>query len=190
MGDQLFKNKYRIKSIRLQHWDYSSCGVYYVTICTKGRECFFGKIINGKMILSEIGEMVVQFWMEIPKHYPHVKLDEFVIMPDHLHGVLIIQTIARNVETPHWGVSTGHIPNPHHNPRWKPNSLGSIICQFKSISTKRIRAMDFLNFAWQSRFYESIVRNEKHLYVIRKYIINNPLKFELDKKRDYLKPPY
>ena len=181
MENQLFQNKYRIKSTRLKYWDYSSSGAYYVTICTKGREYVFGEIINGKMMLSNIGELVKTFWMEIPKHYPNVNLDEFVMMPDHLHGVIVIKNIISNVETPQWGVSTGINRNPHHNPEWKPNSLGSIICQFKSISTKRIRAMRFHNFAWQPRFHESIIRNEKHLNAIREYIINNPLKFELDK---------
>lgn len=79
MENHLFKNKYRIKSTRLKHWDYSSCGAYYVTICTKDREYFLGEITNGKMLLSNIGQIVKKFWMEIPKHYPNVQLDEFVI---------------------------------------------------------------------------------------------------------------
>ena len=111
MENQLFQNKYRIKSTRLKHWDYSSCGAYYVTICTKGREYYFGEIINRKMILSKMGEIVKNFWMEIPKHYPNVKLDECVIMPDHMHGIIMIENIMPNVETPHWGVSTGNDMN-------------------------------------------------------------------------------
>ena len=180
MENQLFQNKYRIKSTRLKHWDYSSPGAYFVTICTKNREPFFGEIVYGKIKLSQIGKIVKNFWMEIPKHYPNVNLDEFVLMPDHVHGIIVIKNVMSNVETPHWGVSTGINRNPHHNPEWKPNSLGSIICQFKSICTKQIRTMGFHNFAWQTGFHESIVRNEKHLYAIRKYIINNPLEFELN----------
>ena len=167
MEHQLFQNKFRIKSTRLPNYDYSSNGAYYVTICTKGRECILGEIINGKMVLSKIGGIVEKFWLEISNHYKNVELDQYVLMPNHLHGILIIESVTRNVETPQWGVSTGHIPNPHHKPQWKPNSLGSIICQFKSICTKQIRTMGFHNFAWQTGFHESIVRNEKHLYAIR-----------------------
>ena len=181
MENQLFQNKYRIKSTRLKHWDYSSNGAYYVTICTKDREQFFGEIINGKMKLSEIGKIVEHEWKQTCEIRKNVELDEYVIMPDHMHGILFIENALHPVETPRRGVSTRHILNPHHNPEWKPNSLGSIICQFKSICTKRIYAIGFPNFVWQTRFHESIVQNEKHLNAIRKYIINNPLKFESDK---------
>ena len=182
MENQLFQNKYRIKSTRLKHWDYSSDGAYYVTICTQDREYFFGEIINGKMMLSKIGEIVKQFWLEIPKHYQNVTLDKFVIMPDHLHGILIIENALYPVETPHWGVSTqAHNRNIHHNPQWKSNSLGSIICQFKSIATKQIRGIGFYDFAWQSRFHEHIIRDEIELNQKRNYIINNPLKWTLNK---------
>ena len=174
---QLFKNKYRIKSIRLKHWDYSSNGAYYVTVCTKNREKFFGEIVNGKMKLSEIGKIVENEWRQTCNIRKNVEMDEYIIMSDHMHGILFITHSM--VETPRRGVSTdGYKRNPHHNPEWKPNSLGSIICQFKSISTKQIRAIGFQNFAWQTRFHESIVRNEKHLNTIREYIINNPLEFE------------
>ena len=181
MNDQLFKNKYRIKSTRLKHWDYSSNGAYYVTICAKDRQHYFGGITNGKMVLSEIGEIVEKFWMEIPTHYQNIILDEFVIMPNHMHGIIVIENMIHNVETPHWGVSTDrHKRNPHHNPKWKSNSLGSIICQFKSIATKRICEMGFYYFAWQSRFHEHIIRNEIELNQKRKYIINNPLQWKLE----------
>ena len=194
METQLFQNKYRIKSTRLKHWDYSSCGAYYVTICTKDRKYYFGEIIHRKMILSTMGKIVEQFWMEIPKHYPNIKLDEYVIMPDHIHGIIMIENAMPNVETPQWGVSTGNDMNnrmtnkkrnPHHRPEWKSNSLGSIICQFKSIATKQIRETGFYDFAWQSRFHEHIIRDEIEFNQKRKYIINNPLKWVLNKKMDF-----
>ena len=90
MDDQLFKNKYRIKSIRLKDWNYSSNGAYYITICTKNRECLFGKIVDGKMTLNDLGEIVKQCWFDLSNHYGNCKLDEFVIMPDHVHGIVII----------------------------------------------------------------------------------------------------
>ncbi len=181
MENQLFKNKCRIKSTRLPDYDYSSNGAYYVTICTKNRECVLGEIINGKTVLSEIGKIVEYEWKQTCEIRKNVELDEYIIMPDHLHGILFIETVTRNVETPRRGVSTMHIPNPHHNPEWKPNSLGSIICQFKSICTKQIRAIGFHDFAWQTRFHEHIIRDEKELNIKRRYIINNPLKWEFDR---------
>ena len=90
MENQLFKNKFRIKSTRLPNWDYSSNGIYYITICTKNRECILGDIINGKIKLSPIGKIVQKHWHEISKYFENVILDEFIIMPDHVHGIVII----------------------------------------------------------------------------------------------------
>src|SRR5919109_4323497 len=87
----LYKDKYRIETTRLKEWDYSSNGYYFVTICTKDRECVFGNIIDGKMELLEIGEIAKQYWLEIPKHFQNVKLDKFVIMPNHVHAIVIIE---------------------------------------------------------------------------------------------------
>lgn len=86
----LFRNKYRVSSTRLQTHDYSSNGYYFLTICTKNRENYFGEIVNNKMQLSKIGKTAKKFWREIPKHFPFVKLDEFVVMPNHVHGIIII----------------------------------------------------------------------------------------------------
>lgn len=85
-----FRNKYRIKSARCHNWDYSSNAAYFVTICTQNREHFFGKIVNQKMILSEIGKIADKFWYEIPNHFPYIKLDAFIVMPNHIHGIIII----------------------------------------------------------------------------------------------------
>jgi len=93
-----FKNKYTIASSRLPGYDYSQNGMYFVTICTKGHEEFFGRIEDGEMVLSEIGIVANKFWQEIPKHFPFVILDEFVVMPNHVHGVLEINNL-NSVET-------------------------------------------------------------------------------------------
>ena len=85
-----FLDKYRVESIRLKNWDYSSPGYYFVTICTKDREFYFGNIKNNKMILSDMGKIAQQYWLQIPAHFPHIMLDEFIIMPNHLHGILKI----------------------------------------------------------------------------------------------------
>jgi len=139
----LFKNKYRIESTRLKGWDYSSAGMYFVTICTRNRECLFGDVVNGEMHLSRIGEIVAEEWQNTPQVRPYVELDEWIVMPNHIHGIIVItdavETFRRNVsitQTFHRNVST---TNPS---RLKPRSIGSIIGQIKSICTKRISGED------------------------------------------------
>ncbi|MBI3740729.1 MAG: transposase [Chloroflexi bacterium] len=165
----LFKNKYRIESTRLKGWDYSSPGLYFVTVCAQNRECFFGDVVNGEMDLSPIGDIVA---------------DEWIVMPNHIHGIIVItdapvQTAPRNtVETFRRNVSTTNATNPS---RLKPRSIGAIIGQIKSICTKRIQAEGFKGFDWQKRFWDEIIWNERALNAVRTYIINNPANWEKDK---------
>src|SRR5258708_33203920 len=101
MADK-YQNKYRIPSARLQTWDYGSNAAYFTTICTTNREHFFGEIMNGIMQLSEIGKIANQFWIEIPNHFPFVILDEFIVMPNHIHGIIVIdRPVTPPVETLH-----------------------------------------------------------------------------------------
>ena len=182
MSDK-FQGKYRIKSARLQNWDYSNNGLYFVTICTANRELYFGDIVNGEMQLSEIGRLANKYWKEIPNHFPFVELDEFVIMPNHVHGIIIINkpndggyNDKRNVGTPNLGVSTTTMASE----KWNPGSLGVIINQYKRICTINARKIH-TNFAWQSRFHDHIIRNDESLQRIRDYIINNTLRWRDDK---------
>jgi len=172
-----YKNKFRIESSRLENWDYSTPWWYYVTVCTKNFEDWFGKIKNGKMILNDLGKIVEEEWLKTKEIRTNVDLDYYVIMPNHFHGNLIlldVETSRRDVlkekETGQRPVST----------QLKPNSLGSIIGQFKSICTKRVHKIGFEQFQWQPRFYDHIIRNESDLRRIRNYIQNNPLNWELD----------
>ncbi len=174
-----FQNKYRIETTRLPDWNYGSNGAYFITICTKNKLYYFGEIIDDKMNLYEIGKLAKKYWYEIPKHFPFVRLGAFIVMPNHVHGIIIIdkpddKRIENidddNVETPKLGVST---------PKWKSGTIGVIINQYKRIVTINARKIN-PNFAWQSRFYEHIIRNEKSLSKIENYIINNPLKWFYD----------
>ena len=183
----LFQNKYRIKSTRLEHWDYSSNGAYYITICTKDRECYLGNVVNRKIELSGIGEIVKKYWCVIPIYFQHVSLDEFVIMPNHLHGIVVINN-ENNCRDAINRVSTG-IDNQKRfggitkncNPMLS-KSLSTIIRWYKGRSTYEINKMqNQIHFHWQPRFYESIIRNEKQLNAIREYIINNPLNWGIDR---------
>jgi REP element-mobilizing transposase RayT len=181
-----FKGKYRVESTRLPGWDYAGAGWYFVTICTRNHECLFGDIVDGEMRLSSIGEIVAEEWQKTPDIRPNVVLDEWVIMPNHLHGIIVIlespdrsvvgasrrpvETSRRPVETSRRDVSTTTSPPP----RLQAGSLGAIVGQIKSVCTKRIRAAGHTEFGWQSRFYDHIIRDEGALQRIREYIANNP----------------
>lgn len=174
-----YKNKYTIKSARLECYDYSQNGMYFITICTKNREENFGKIENGKMILSEIGKIAEQFYQEIPNHFPFVVLDQHVIMPNHAHMVLEI-----NWETQS-GVETQNFASLHnvaYKNKFGPQSknLASIIRGYK-VGVKKYATMNGIDFAWQPRFYDHIIRNEISLNKIREYIQTNPEMWERDR---------
>jgi putative transposase len=174
---KLYKSKYRIESSRLKDWDYSTPWWYYVTICTKNYKCWFGDVKNGKMLLSDIGKVLEEEWSKTNDIRLNVDLDYYAIMPNHFHGIIII----KDVETSRRDVS--NVKETGQRPVFtnlKPDSLSSIIGQFKSVCTKRIREIGKKSFAWQPRFYDHIIRNETDLLRIRNYIQNNPLKWELD----------
>ncbi len=181
-----YKNKYRIKSTRLQYWDYGWNGAYFITICTKDNECSFGAIENGDMKFSEIGRIANTYWTEIPNHFPFVQLDEYVIMPNHVHGIIIInkdnsdetKETRQNVETRQCLVSTGLTSigqKRYRNPG--KNNISSIIGSYKSIVTKHANQTN-KNFNWQPRFYDRIIRNNREFLKIQEYILNNPIKWE------------
>ncbi|MBF0234075.1 MAG: hypothetical protein HQK65_13715 [Desulfamplus sp.] len=160
-------SKKKRRSIRLKGYDYSRAGAYFVTICVQDRECLFGKIVDGKMILNDTGKMVETCWLEIPEHFLHVKLDVFCIMPNHIHGVLIIiETVgAKNI-----------LPLQHGTSK----TIGSIVRGFKIGVTKWVRQQAPNQKVWQRNYYEHIIRDENDYNRIYDYIQNNPLKWELD----------
>lgn len=191
-----YRDKYRIPSARLPSWDYSSNAAYFITICTAHREHFFGEIINGNMQLSETGKIVHQYWMEIPEHFSFVILDEFVVMPNHIHGIIVIDKPGNNdVSIRMNGVETLHAtslhatslpPSPPNKNKHmagispKPGSLPAIIRSFKSSVTKYCNEKK-LSFGWQSRFYDHIIRDNNESIRIRNYIIKNPANWQEDK---------
>ncbi|KKP60240.1 MAG: hypothetical protein UR54_C0016G0005 [Candidatus Roizmanbacteria bacterium GW2011_GWA2_34_18] len=182
MSDK-FKDKYRIQSSRLLNWDYSSNGYYFITICTKERKHFFGEIINNVMRLLKIGEIAQKYWLEIPKHFSFIELDEFVVMPNHIHGIVAIKNVfdikCRDVIN---HVSTDNVKKNIYSKITPMNkhSLGKIIRWFKGRTTFEIRKTES-KFSWQSRFYDNIIRNEKSFCYIRKYIKENPMNWEEDR---------
>jgi REP element-mobilizing transposase RayT len=303
----LYRGRYRIESARRPGWDYAAPGWYFVTLCTHRRACVLGEVREGRMRLSGIGRIVADEWQRTSRVRPNVALDAWVIMPDHLHGIIRILPpddgrcrggdaarerdcadggdttrrdagmacgrdasardtgIApnRNVETPRWGVSTVAIshgpdttaptvaithgsdttaptptiahgpdvttptiahglgaiapvvtmtlgpgiaspptptqgfgraagneppagainPSGSDRPRLQAGSLGAIIGQFKSQCTKRIRMAGHDEFAWQARFYDSIIRDRAGLLRVRRYIEANPIRWERERDR-------
>jgi len=133
------------------------------------------------MILNELGRIVEKFWKEIPRHFSYVNLDEFVIMPNHMHGILRIDksTVSSNA------MIKKKPRNKNHKPEWKPGTIGVVINQFKRICTIKSREI-FPDFAWQRNYYDRIIRNDDELNRIRKYIIDNPKMCDRDRNNQGL----
>ena len=178
-----FRGKFRIHSNRYKNWDYRKNGYYFITICTQNRQHFFGEIEDGKMELNKIGEVVHAEWYASEKIRQHIYLDEFVIMPNHIHGIVIIDNDGRDVLQ---NVSTNTTTNPKNKfmAEISPssNSLSMMIRQFKSAVTRHARPI-MPQFMWQRNYYDHIIRNEKALEKIREYIFYNPTKWQSDQNK-------
>lgn len=151
------------KRLRLKGYDCSRPGYYLITICTKKRINYFGEITEESIVLNVLGRRAEMHWREIPDHFPEIELDEYVIMPDHIHGLLrIVSTISKipRAKTPFNGS--------------KSTGISSAIKGFKYAVTRYCRNLGYQDFAWQSSFYDSIIKNELDLPRIRNYIRNNP----------------
>ena len=177
-----YQNKYRISSARAPFWDYGWNAAYFVTICTQNRIRWFGEIVETQNFstpkqiqLSEIGKIAEQCWQEIPGHFPFVKLGAFVIMPDHVHGIVIIDKPDDGRNDEQTNPDDTNKPKNKFGPQSK--NLASIIRGFKIGVTKNARCID-PEFCWQSRYHDHIIRNGKSYDNISRYIINNPLKME------------
>jgi len=163
-------------------------GFYFVTICTKNREIFFGDVVDSKMVLSKIGLIAGKYWREIPNHFSFVKLDEFIIMPNHVHGIIIIntQTTRANNDSP---LPNNNQSQPRIQTHGTSNTIGAIVRGFKIGVTKWCRANTQIYDVWQRNYYEHIIRDEGELTHIRKYIKDNPKNWETDKLNVHLPVP-
>ncbi len=167
------------RSIRLRNYDYTRAGAYFMTMCTWQRECLFGDIVEGEMVLNELGSMAGSTWSELSNHYRHVEIDAFVIMPNHVHGIIVFS----DEQADEAGLNRGRVANPPLQGE-KRHGLPEIVRGFKTFSSRRINAMRHNHGCpvWQRNYYERIIRNEYELTRARSYIINNPLKWEHDKE--------
>ncbi len=176
-----FIDKYSVNSPRLKNWDYSTPGIYFITICTVHHNKFFGKIIDGQMELSDKGIIVKNCLLAIPMHFPSVQLNSHVIMPNHIHLLLTIKSNLPSVETHH----DASLQNKYHNYYFHQlanksiQTIPLVIKQFKS-SVARLINPKTTFFAWQPRFHDEIIKDDKRFLVLKQYLKNNPKKWEKD----------
>jgi putative transposase len=173
--------KHHRRSIRLKGYDYSSPGAYFITLCAYQRHCLFGEIVNGEMQLNECGAIATECWQAIPSHFQKIQLDAFVVMPNHVHGILWIK------ETNGRGLAFGRglaMPNPYEGKFGKPiaGSIPTVVGSFKSIVTRRINILRNAprTPVWQRGYYDHIIRSERSLHILRQYIQHNPLCWQDD----------
>ncbi len=202
-----FQNKYRIPSARMAGWDYGSNALYFVTICTDNRMCCFGNIVNGEMQLSELGKIAHQYWTEIPNHFPFAQLGEFVVMPNHVHGIILFdkneKIVGLSIPTEKgdssggdtdvgdarvgrlYGASDEGSANQerrrtfHASKKWCSGTLGVVLNQYKRICTIAARKIH-ADFAWQPRFHDHIIRTDESFQRISEYIRSNPSNWRTD----------
>jgi putative transposase len=162
------------RSFRLSGYDYAQAGVYFVTICTQDRACLFGDIAADHMHLNDIGQMVAETWAAIPARFPDIEIDEFVVMPNHIHGIVVLQEVA---------AATGSGAQSKIDARSSP-TLGEIVAAFKSgVTVEYIRGVKsrgwprFRERLWQRNYYEHVLRNEASLSRVRRYMDENPARW-------------
>jgi putative transposase len=191
MSFHLDATKHR-RSIRLKRYDYSQSGAYFVTIVTHERKCLFGKIEDGEVRLNDVGRMAEEAWIEVPNHYSGVECDTFLIMPNHIHAVIVL-------------VGAGHRarPEPNRQPRGvAPTrnalalSLPDVVHRFKTLTTKRytdgVKQFGWNSFSgrlWQRNYFEHVIRNDESLDRIREYILDNPMRWEFDRDNPLVTRP-
>ncbi len=164
------KKKQR-RTIRLSGYDYSRPGEYFITICTQNRFCLFGEVVNGSMILNKYGQIAKNEWIKTAEIRDNVVLDVFIIMPNHVHGIIrIINKISIHDQNQ-------QNKNESNKFRSPSKTIGAIIRGYKSAVTTKINTVDRLpgRKIWQRNYYEHIIRNEQELKRIREYIIQNPM---------------
>jgi REP element-mobilizing transposase RayT len=190
------------RSIRLKGYDYAQAGLYFITICTHNRECIFGEIINGEMGLNELGEIAFNEWKKTPEIRPNVELGEYVIMPNHMHGIIRLLDrgelhssndihelhSSNDIHELHSSNDSDNIKGEFNSPLRSPSqTIGAIVRGYKSSVTKQINLLNLTGEfnspqrIWQRNYHEHIIRDEKSYNNISNYILNNPLNWTEDK---------
>lgn len=171
--------------LHLTEYDYAQQGAHFVAVCTKGKACLFGNVVGDEMVLNDAGRMVEQCWNAIPEHFPQVGLDYYVVMPNHVHGILFIGDApgivgAKNFSPVRLSKTSNNIQD--QRPLGTSKTIGSIVRGFKTGITKWMRQHTSMHNVWQRNYFERVIRNERELNGIREYIEKNPLRWALDQK--------
>ena len=163
----------RRRSIRLQDYDYALAGAYFITMVTQDRKCLFGEVVDGEIKLNDCGQTVQDEWEKSAQIRKEIELDAFVVMPNHVHGIVVI--------TDRMGRATGR-SSLQSGPAKR--SLGAFVSGFKSVVTKRINAFQGLpgTPVWQRNYFEHVIRDENSLNRIRQYVLDNPARWEFDRE--------
>jgi REP element-mobilizing transposase RayT len=200
------------RTIRAKGYDYSQDGAYFVTICAQNKQCLFGNIVAGEMELNEAGGMIRDQWVDLKNQFHNIETDEFIVMPNHFHGIIVICTVGAGlvsarpefanmvqrvfVNTATCENSIMQNTNTRADTRPAPTdanekTLGDIICAFKSLTAneyirnvKSGKLPPFEKFVWQRNYYEHVIRDDDDLDRIREYIIDNPINWEIDELHD------
>jgi putative transposase len=204
------RTRYRRQSTRLRARDYSSPGNYYVTLCTHTRQMLFGHVSEGVMHLNDVGRATDRFWNDIPLHFPQVELDEYIVMPNHVHGIIRITKhgwVPANQPVRAVGIpivtglsvtepvgANDHLPLQSHSTSSRitrsklfplghgtSRTIGSMVRGFKTAVTRRMRMHGWIGGVWQQNYHDHIIRNERSLERIRAYIRNNPANWHRDR---------
>ncbi len=175
-------DKHHRRSTRLKGYDYSGAGAYFITICTHGRECLFGEVMDGAMRLNDTGRAVQAEWARLPERFQSVDLDEFVVMPNHVHGIIHVGAL----------LAAPLLVPPGQGAASSAPTLGDILRAFKSISAIAVNRLLGRSgrSLWQRNYYEHIIRNEHELARAREYIANNPLQWALDRENPDSSQPH
>ncbi len=172
------------RSIRLKEYDYSQQGGYFVTLCTHRRKCILGGIADGNVQLNQFGEIVKEEWLRTEQIRPEITMDEFMVMPNHIHGIIMIRNDIPNMSVGAYRRTPEDRTHINAPLRREPKTLGSTIAGFKSVVTHRINLLRKapLTPIWQRNYYEHVIRGDNDLNRIRQYIIENPVKWEEDEE--------
>jgi REP element-mobilizing transposase RayT len=186
-------NLHHRRSIRLKGYDYSQAGLYFITICVQNHVCLFGKIENGEPILNELGQIAFNEWMRTPEIRSEINLGAFIVMPNHVHGIIEIANCNHDDADGRGELHSLPLQNTNRNGcnidkgecnsplRGTSNTIGAIVRGYKSAVTKQIHEWGFTDNIWQRNYYEHIIRNEQSYQNISGYIINNPVNWKADK---------
>jgi putative transposase len=178
------------RSIRLRDFDYAQAGAYFVTMVTQKRECLLGDVLDGQLKLNGAGKQIQSIWDQIPAHYPGVETDVFVVMPNHVHGIIVL--VGAGPRARPKGQPQGVAPTEDDSAL----SLPDIVHRFKTLTTKRyidgVKQFGWRPFAgrlWQRNYFEHVIRNDESLDRIRQYILDNPARWEFDRENPLVTRP-